>query len=205
MRTARIVSFAAFAIICTAAANAAIIPNADFEDGLTNWSVHGTFNMDSGSEEAYVTTSGGVDGSSYLRLENPDSGSTNNRVLSDIFAITPPEQAAEGYDLSVWFRSGSLSGDGSVVIRWFDDTGSQTGWSIPFSGLTGSNAWTELTKHYDASDVPVGTTQADIALRLEYAGWYIGYDDVSFAAVPEPATMGVLLSGMALGVLRRRR
>lgn len=127
-------------------------------------------------------------------------------LKSQSFAVVSGTEYTE----SAWVKYESLD-YGVVKVEYFDSIG---GWvAVSYvsdfgqaSGGASSSAWTQASKTYT---VPVGATTAVMSGLANYPSGTattgsFGLDDFSFAAVPEPTMMAMLLFG-AVGLLRRRR
>jgi hypothetical protein len=183
----------AYALGLCSVLSASMIPDGDFStDPLTSgW---GTYSPE--STATYTWNS--VDHYETMSF----SGGNTNWFLT-LFALEP-EIDDQGYDFSADINcyNAHPTQAMAVTIAWFNESMTQLGWDtlVPQQGAT--DDWTLFTCHIDAA--PAGATQAWISFEGRWYG-VMEIDNVSFVAVPEPATIGLLSIGGLVTLIRRRR
>jgi hypothetical protein len=164
-----------------------LVTNGSFETGdFTGWTTGGNFDLNTSVVTgAFYAYSGAEDGADYVALGPVGSDAT----LSQTF----PDTSGETLAISFWLNA--VGDDPSDFSATFDGT-------TLFSALDPStgDVWEQFT--FDVTGTGSDTLQ--FAFRDD-PGW-IALDNVSVAAVPEPAAWALMLTGFAgLGLALRRR
>lgn len=132
------------------------------------------------------------------------NGSGDNATWYQSVTITPNEYYAAG----LYFDSLSNYTNASTTlsILWFDGSGFEVGTPVSKSfSATASLDWTYLSVTGAApSDAASARFQVSVSGAIVQDGACLAYDDTSFVAVPEPAS--VMLFGLSsLGLVAWRR
>lgn len=221
MRLSTLFSSAAACTLISAsplfAANMLLNPGFEAGSGTvaTNWTQienPDTANTQSAADRVETLPHSGV---ASMRLSYSNSA-TPPGSNTEIQQVTPTGSIAPGqsYDFSFWGRRVGELGTGTVVfaqVLFLDSDGSAGG------GVKGGSPLyqPDLTESYQQFSftnilAPLGSDAAQISIRLAggavaNSAATIHVDDVSFAAVPEPASLGLLALGAPLMMKRRRR
>jgi hypothetical protein len=148
---------------------------------------------------------------SYTNTATPGTGSNSElQQQTALNSIVP----GEAYDYTFFAKRLGEFGPGTVVfaqVLFLDSDGSAGGGVKGSSGLQVINGVTESYQQFSITNItaPVDSDAALVSLQLAggavpSATGTMFVDDVSLAAVPEPAAFGLIGAG-TLGVLARRR
>lgn len=117
--------------------------------------------------------------------------------------------------LTFWAKGdASTTGNAFVKLQYFTSSGNVLALDRKFQGQINPNGWTQIS--FQASAIPVGTTTLFLEIGTAVGPILDGrpnavlVDDLQFnlttAAVPEPASIALLLAGLAtVGAAARRR
>ena len=201
-----------------ASANASLITNGDFEDGLNGWGYTNTLWGPGVSVEEEVLTDGSVN--HYALLDDPDS--VGYEGLAQTFTV------ADGVDsITVAFDYKFNEVDTSVLlsdIAWAKILKTDSGHFVDFDVLgsvtsdTGDD-WVSFVGTVDTSSLWATSPNAVISFNIVevWAGLFIDRTDSSlfidnvsivdtYASVPEPSALMLLGLGLAgFGLSRKRK
>lgn len=202
---------AAFALAATSANAAELITNGDFSAGNTGFTTTYNYQVDTASQGLYfLDTNAHNQCSCWVDLADHTSGT--GKYLQgdgaptglDFFDETVAVVANTDYTLSYWATQ--LGGGPQATL-----SAQINGTAVGSSFTPGGTAWENFTVTFNsgaATSLAFGLR--DLATGHSYNDF--GVDDISLtgplgvAAVPEPATWALLLSGFAMtGVAVRRR
>lgn len=130
---------------------------------------------------------------------NLADGSVNTITISETFNVVPFQQ----YQLSFWIGNFSANnGPAGVNVNITDGTSNTLLVSEALAPATnGSHTWTQFKLNFFAD----GTSNT-LSFSEINGPSYIGLDDVSVTAVPEPATWAMMILGFAgVGFMAYRR
>lgn len=197
----------AFAVVAgpVAAANANLILNGDFEaaqgDPLapTAWRTNNAANTGFN----YLTTGGPAGaGDAYVQIHGQGNpGSNGARWISNRVDITPEQTYT--IDLDYLGQSNSFY----VRIDFFEGGAFKSGVELydlkngSLPTFTQAAEWTHKRYEFTA---PAGANQIEVVLRKNDWGATGNVDNVVVSPLPEPATVGALVTGLTLTGLRRR-
>ncbi len=187
-------------MVSAAMASANLLINPGFETGdFTGWTQGGWYNGTGGDAHS------GVYGACFAI-------STNN-VGENYYVAEQwvPVTGGESYDLSGWVRiaGNPTTSESFLELRWLNASGGSEGQfgtthvavqqDYALSSLLGQTAPANAVTARVALVVHTTDTPTDWA-------WHT-FDDISFAAVPEPGTLAMCLMGIGFGaiVMHRRR
>lgn len=204
MRLPAALSLAAIALAAATGAQANLLDNAGAEIGdLTGWTVGGDSNpaVDNGSFDP------GIDphsGSFDFYGHTGDYGS-----LTQTVSLTGV--AGSLLQVSFWeqgLNQGSPSDNASVTLTFYGIAGSALGSVTTDTVDSHDGSWANFTGTYA---IPTGAVSVDYTMNFQrHAGSdndsFIDDNSLTVVAVPEPATGGLMVGGLALlGALARRR
>ncbi len=169
---------------CSNWASADLIVNGNFDTDLSGWTTSTWAWYDAAS-------TGSPGGPAALTLSPVDGWLTQT-------CATPGLIQGQTYELS-FLSSGAGASAGTYM-----QIGLTTGAGVHNYSVVLGNSY------YEAHNFLYTATAADVGQPLQVAffgpgGLIMGVDSVSFNLVPEPATMGLLLSGAVIGLIRRKR
>ena len=183
------------------AAQANILPNSSFEDGIgsapNGWSFQTTESTHAWNNNSALSHSG----DRSVSMTDPSGSSEYDALATDnAYAI----DGTKDYLLSAYVKLDAFTGNADMWVSWYGASG-WLGNSAVVGSLTGTIGWTEV----EGVVTPLaGATGAQICLGYHAAATATGtvtYDDVSFDVVPEPATLTLLALGAGLVAVRSRR
>ena len=190
-------------------AQANMIANPGFEASTATPPVSWTWDQGNNLASAItVSTDDPHSGANSALITVTSSSDAGFAILKQAFSVVGGTEYTE----SAWVKYENLHG-GVVKVEYFNSTGGDAGTSYVgafgpyFGGSPSNSAWTQVSTTYT---VPVAATTAVMSGLANYyqsgpaTSGSFGLDDFSFAPVPEPTMMGMLLFG-AVGLLRRRR
>ena len=191
-----------------AASNAAVIINPSFESvsGYSTYSAPGSFSG--------WTISQGSAGLPLSSLGTPQAGTQvlvpafiSSSGTSTIFQAVSGLSTKTTYELSFWssaYSSTTYFGTSSAMVS-FGSVTTNFSYSIPAENRNFGSATSPWVLHsllYTPSD-----TFANIAISVTHSTFdpYIGFDNFTLRAIPEPSTHCLCLTAVALCFLKSRR
>jgi hypothetical protein len=202
------------ALALATTANAVLLSNAGFENGLTDWT---TFNftgcLGTGTGAVAPLASGSPHGGlNVLQLAGPWTGNWDaSGAYQDIVTSEGASWSLSGYGMnpSGDAMSTETTGFGIIQIAWIDGSGNTIS-SVDSSQIDKSSGMYDQWQALSVSGTaPSGTAKVRmLALHVngpDYAGGSAYFDDL--VAVPEPSSIALVLGGL-LGVWmvsRKRR
>jgi hypothetical protein len=191
-----------------AASNAAVIINPSFElvSGYSTYSAPSSFSG--------WTVSQGSAGLPLSSLGTPQAGTqvlvpafTSSSGTSTIFQTVSGLSAKTTYELSFWtsiYSSTTYFGTLSALVS-FGSVATNFSYTIPAENRTFGSAnspWVLHSLLYTPSD-----TISDITISVTHSTFdpYIGFDNFTLRAIPEPTTHCLFLAAVIAGILKSRR
>lgn len=187
---------ALLSLLAAGAAQAGLITNGNFENGLSGWTTSGHVDAAQFTGSYFGGGSNAKNGTTMAAFNGGDS--TPNGILSQSFATTI------GTLYSVKFDFGANSG--SQSLNW----GAYGANNVALmSGLVTDNNSSGLLDTYTYTFLATSATTTlrftDVASNNTVSRDAL-LDNVNVSAVPEPASLALLGLGMlGLGILRRRK
>jgi hypothetical protein len=171
-----------------------VMNNASTPGGITGWY--------QGDQTAFTAHSGAANSYVAANYNNAAAGGSLSNWL-----ITPVFTTATGVSVTFWMRGANDPAYFDQVTFGFSSGSSAIAdFSVSPTVTVGTDGWAMYTVNLAAQGE--GATGR---FAIQYTGMadnanYIGLDDLTVAAVPEPATMLVMAAGMlGLAATRRRR
>lgn len=137
-------------------AQAQTIPNAGFENDLTDWTPKADHGMSSGIPEAARTGTMGV----RINDERPDKGSWLESLAVEV-------EAGKKYELSFWLKTVSGEGNIEVSTQFFDEAGKRLLKKSPSVTAAPSAEWKRYSLPVTA---PTGAVGFIVIVRSTAAG-----------------------------------
>lgn len=201
MTFTKMIAAGAAALVLAGAAHANGLADGSFAEGANANSfatysagnAFGDWNVDSGSIDLIGSYWGGHGGSYSVDMNGNGPG-----AISQSFTL-----AAGEYTLSFWMSGNPDGGAGTQSVKAIVGDASQVFNFVVTPGQTRSNmGWTLETLTFSTAGATTLTFDSNTA-----SGPYgASISDISVSAVPEPASLGLLLAGIGmLGVMSSRR
>lgn len=195
---------AAIAMIPSGASAATTIVNGSFESGTNPGSFTTVFAGDDTTIEGWKVTEGSVDYiGGYWNAQDPSrsidlSGNGGGTIAQSFETV-----AGQAYAISFWL-AGNPDGPPDIKdVEVLASGGMPSIFSFDKTGATKTMmGWKQFTYNFKAS----GTTATLSFKSFGSSPYGPALDNVSVAAVPEPATWAMMLLGFGLigGIMRRR-
>jgi hypothetical protein len=186
-----------------------LITNGDFSNGLTGWSVLSA-DTDSSQPDPSVFVGSSGDTAGALTIQNAEDASGSG--VEQTFSIGD----ADAYTFEFDYGYSFVNSESSVELFWQDANGDSVSgyYSFRFESAPETDEQWPLNKSItmergpnvsNGGDIPENAASATISLKQHYTGYQTFYDNVSFEAVPEPASLSLALLGGVTLLGRRRR
>ncbi|MGG7607732.1 choice-of-anchor J domain-containing protein [Massilia sp. BKSP1R2A-1] len=183
-----------FENVGTLAGNGWVLNNMSSPAGVTGWY--------QGDQQAFSAKSGAPNGYIAANYNNAAAGGTLANWL-----ITPEFSVDQGAIVSFWARAGAADGYSDMFSFGFSNGGiAPANFTMSSAETADTDGWVRYEARFEK-----GLATGNARFGLLYTGEadfanYIGFDNLSISAIPEPSSMLILGAGvMGLVAARRRK